>query len=506
MRTHLAPAALLGLLSAILPGCAVDDTEPPGAGTTTTVTTTTTTSTSTTVPAPPYEPPTVEAGFLEVPAQPGAAAHEARLFYSFHPAEEAPEKAPLLVFFNGGPGSATSAGLLAFGTGPFTLSTTMKPGDAPVENPHRMSRFAHLLYLDARHTGFSYGLSAPGEPCVGDSNVGVDAADFVFALLGFLDARPALRGARVVLVGESYGGARAPAMLHLLQRYGEAAPPGSPLDPKAIPGLVDRIQAHLDATSPERAGHVFTPDEVAEQFGWQVLIQPNIAGRMQFDFEAPWIADDPIIAGYQEAAEPASHYDVRISEEEQLRIDHLAASSVTSPEGFAALAGLPPHEVPLLGPADREGAFRFEPSPPQAPDVSAGLEATLGQLGEGDYYWASFVRACGYWLGDAWTLNAFFSGLPRTHTFITRARYDAVVYSPALPALLAESSAEVTLDDAPRPGVERPGWIHVAYPSGQEPVIRFPPYESGHAVAITQAQAFSADVEVWLREVGAVRD
>jgi hypothetical protein len=72
--------------------------------------------------------------------------------------------------------------------------------------------------------------------------------------------------------------------------------------------------------------------------------------------------------------------------------------------------------------------------------------------------------------------------------------------------LLAKAQLEVTLDDAPRPGVERPGWIHLAYETGEEADIRFPPYEAGHAVAMTQAHALSQDVEAWLHEVGAFRE
>src|SRR5690349_3051422 len=96
MRSPLAITVLSPILGCLLLACTpADDTETPD---------------TTTAPPddPSYEPPHVEAGFLEVPAQPDAANFTARLFYSFHPAEQAPEKAPLLVFFNGGPGTATS--------------------------------------------------------------------------------------------------------------------------------------------------------------------------------------------------------------------------------------------------------------------------------------------------------------------------------------------------------------------------------------------------------------
>ncbi|WP_437809077.1 S10 family serine carboxypeptidase-like protein [Sorangium sp. So ce1078] len=83
------------------------------------------------------------------------------MFYSFLPAEERPDRAPLLVFFNGGPGAATTSALLPYGTGPHTLDPAAHAGGAPVENDASCTRFANLLYVDARSTGFSYDLATP---------------------------------------------------------------------------------------------------------------------------------------------------------------------------------------------------------------------------------------------------------------------------------------------------------------------------------------------------------
>ncbi len=370
MRRLLPAIALLA--SCLLPACGPGgDTESSG--------TTTTTSTSTTTEVP-YESPPLEAGFLEVPAQP-AAAFGARLFFSFHPAEEAPEKAPLLVFFNGGPGSATTAGLLPFGTGPFTMSTSMEVGDMPVPNPDSMSRFAHLLHVDARQTGFSYGLSDGSAGCLSDSSALFDAGDVLFGLLDFLDARPGLLTAPVVLVGESYGGTRAATMIHLVQHYGDAEPLPNRPDPRGVPGLVERIQAHFDLAHPERKGEVFTPDEVAEQFGFQVLIQPNFAGTIQFDFEAPLILADPVLQGYLTTPPVKSSYDVRVSLEEQDRRDDLAAYAVVTPPSFEALTGVAPEDVALFGAADRKAAFRTETLYPLPPEAFAEMEAHVASSG-----------------------------------------------------------------------------------------------------------------------------
>ena len=55
--------------------------------------------------------------FFDVPGQPTSATYAARLFYVFQPADADAAHKPIVVLSNGGPGAATSAGLLAHGTG-----------------------------------------------------------------------------------------------------------------------------------------------------------------------------------------------------------------------------------------------------------------------------------------------------------------------------------------------------------------------------------------------------
>jgi hypothetical protein len=69
---------------------------------------------------PEPNPLAAEPGFLELPVLPLGAQSSGRLFYSFQPASH-PHDAPLLVFFNGGPGAATTGIHMPFGTGPFTI-------------------------------------------------------------------------------------------------------------------------------------------------------------------------------------------------------------------------------------------------------------------------------------------------------------------------------------------------------------------------------------------------
>jgi hypothetical protein len=175
--------------------------------------------------------------------------HRTRLFYSFIPAEEDAKSKPVFVFFNGGPGF-TSMLLFSFGTGPLTLSADDWAA-APLVNTHSFTKLGNLLYIDARHAGFSYSTTEHPEleeeraaaVAVGSFNTAVDGADFVRVLLRVLRQQPALRNNPVVIVGESYGGTRASVMLSLL------------LEPRENLGyqdasLVAELDAHYEAVFP----------------------------------------------------------------------------------------------------------------------------------------------------------------------------------------------------------------------------------------------------------------
>jgi hypothetical protein len=203
----------------------------------------------------------------------------ARIWYSFQPADEEAAAKPLFVFFNGGPGGATSCGLFAANTARLTVFRDEFTGEAAlVTNPASWTRAGNLLHIDSRTAGFSYSLmDDPGDEVrrgrefdAQNYNPFVDGADFVRALLRFLADHPAIRGNRIVLVPESYGGVRTTVMLHLLLYYGRYADGGSIYQD---PGLVTAIRSHFDAVFPEYVGQTVPPGVIAGQFGHQVLIQ-----------------------------------------------------------------------------------------------------------------------------------------------------------------------------------------------------------------------------------------
>jgi hypothetical protein len=210
-----------------------------------------------------------------------------RLWYVYQPADEDPLSKPLFVFFNGGPGSATSTGLLSTNTGRLTVWRDGTTGySAIIVNSASWTRIGNILYVDSRTAGFSYSLMDDpsdeearwAEFDAQNYNPFIDGTDFVRLILRFLDAHPAIRSNRVVLVPESYGGIRTDVMLHLLLYY-ERYRDGSEVYQN--PELVEEIRRHYNLVFPEYAGGTVPPSAVARQFGHQILIQTALTWPYQ---------------------------------------------------------------------------------------------------------------------------------------------------------------------------------------------------------------------------------
>jgi hypothetical protein len=211
----------------------------------------------------------------------------ARIWRVYQPADIDPEAKPLFVFYNGGPGGATSAGLFSANTGRNAVSVDPQTGQGSViANPHSWTRLGNLLHVDSRTAGFSYSLMQnPQDDAMRHAewdaqnyNAFIDGADFVRVLLRFLAGHPSIQNNPVVLVVESYGGIRSLVMLHLLLFYKDYA------NGNAIfqdPALVEEIQDHYDTVFPEYAGRTVPPSVISRQFSHQVLIQPAITRYYQ---------------------------------------------------------------------------------------------------------------------------------------------------------------------------------------------------------------------------------
>jgi hypothetical protein len=437
-----------------------------------------------------------EAGFFDVPPQAQGEPYAGRIFYVFQPADDDAAHKPVAVFLAGGPGYPASLDLLPYGIARSTLTAPYLAGAPPVTNPARWTTFANVLVLDERQSGFSYGLRGDPDGASPNANCAFspidDAADVVRSLLQFLDGHPALTAAPVVFVGQSYGGARATLALDLLLRYPTEAS-------RADAALGGAIQAHYDAAFPDRSGAVLGEKAAVAQFGHAVLLQPLVLGSLQYTTQSRLMPDDPYVGSPPAGRDP---YDVRQPAGWTTGLEENAAMQIADPSGGPSLLGVPPASIPRLGPASRAGAFRTAAPPsPGAMAIDAALASALGPLGSDDAYFVYPGTACpvGGLLQGIGSANEFVENLDGgVRTFISDARYDAVIYSPAIPATL-EPAGTVVVDTAPRAGVARPGWFRVTLDGGAMPIdVRFPLYDSaGHFVSVGQPQDLRDDVAAW---------
>jgi hypothetical protein len=418
-----------------------------------------------------------EAGFIEVPGHGECSGERARMFYSFRPAEAAPATKPLLVLFNGGPGFPSSLGLLPYGTGPKSLHTPEggTPEDAVWEdNPYSLTSFANVLYIDERDKGLSYLTGEKGPSSCAETGFSRnDAADFIRVILGFLEAHEALMDAKVVLLGESYGGFRALTMLDTLIHHTE----------RAGDELAGAISAHFRRAFPGRDGEL-TPSRVAEQFGHFVGIQPALFSR-----DRPGLgACTPIPKGRDpyNVLKPEGYSELQV-----LRALALHAELADTDELF----GVPLTAVDGLAPFARSGAFRATGADDGVGAVNDALELRLGELEPEDaYFGLELLQVNPSWgaedeMEPIATLGAY------VQMFVTNAGADGAV---CVPHALEHVGFAVRTDldgNEARPGRAVPTWDDAC-----GPILRVPTYETaGHDVATTHAREFTEDLESWLR-------
>ncbi len=262
-----------------------------------------------------------EAGFIEIEPVTFTLRYEgderertsslARIWYAFQPADEDPAKKPLIVFFNGGPGSSTSL-LFGWNTGKMTVDPAFTGGRAFSENPNSWTKLGNLLYIDARQTGFSYCVIQDADKKENrvkefssrNFNSLLDGADFVRVVLRFLKNHAQIQGNKVIIAGESYGGIRSTVMLNLLLRYKEYGD-GSLIYQDAA--LADEIQRHFDAVFPKLAGQKVPPEEIIKQWGAQILIQPLLTGKYQDEVSGEMLETQGSVV-YDVAAQTGKSY------------------------------------------------------------------------------------------------------------------------------------------------------------------------------------------------------
>ncbi|GMR32843.1 hypothetical protein PMAYCL1PPCAC_03038, partial [Pristionchus mayeri] len=135
------------------------------------------------------------------------------LHYWLVEAEKEPEFAPLILWFNGGPGCSSLTGLLSE-LGPFQNNAD---GETLYENVFSWHKVGNLLFLESpRGIGFSYQASDSNPTTINDYSDTLTAEGNVKALVDFLNCYPEYKDRKLFITGESYAGVYIPTFVDLL--------------------------------------------------------------------------------------------------------------------------------------------------------------------------------------------------------------------------------------------------------------------------------------------------
>ncbi|KAG2573476.1 hypothetical protein PVAP13_7KG255400 [Panicum virgatum] len=147
------------------------------------------------------------AGYVDVGSGGGGKA----LFYWFFEAEREPEKKPLLLWLNGGPGCSSVAYGAAQELGPFLVRSY---GANLTRNAYAWNKAVNLLFLEAPvGVGFSYANRTADLRRLGDRVTAQDSYGF---LLSWLDRFPEFKSRDFYIAGESYAGHYVPQLAELI--------------------------------------------------------------------------------------------------------------------------------------------------------------------------------------------------------------------------------------------------------------------------------------------------
>ncbi|XP_012460076.1 serine carboxypeptidase-like 34 [Gossypium raimondii] len=137
--------------------------------------------------------------------------HGRALFYWFFEATSKPEKKPLLLWLNGGPGCSSIGYGEAEELGPFF---TQKDEQTLKLNPHRWNKAANLLFLESPvGVGFSYTNTSSDIHQLGDK---ITAEDSYIFLVNWFKRFPQFKSRDFYIAGESYAGHYVPQLAELI--------------------------------------------------------------------------------------------------------------------------------------------------------------------------------------------------------------------------------------------------------------------------------------------------
>lgn len=152
---------------------------------------------------------------------PADAANTTYLHYWYVESYNSPDKAPLLLWLNGGPGCSSLEGYL-FENGPLHFTGT-KVNNLPTleKNPYTWVSFANVLYLESpAGVGFSYYVN--GSTSTTDE---ITSQNNYYFLLNFFKSYPELAKLDFYITGESYAGIYIPTLVDRIRLGNEAGNP-----------------------------------------------------------------------------------------------------------------------------------------------------------------------------------------------------------------------------------------------------------------------------------------
>ncbi|KAJ0238121.1 Serine carboxypeptidase-like 34 [Hirschfeldia incana] len=146
--------------------------------------------------------------------------HGRALFYWFFEATHNPNRKPLLLWLNGGPGCSSVGFGASEELGPFFPQNSTKPNLKL--NPYSWNKAANLLFLESPvGVGFSYSNTSRDISQLGDTVTASDSYNF---LVNWFKRFPQYKSRDFYIAGESYAGHYVPQLSELIYNQNKIAP------------------------------------------------------------------------------------------------------------------------------------------------------------------------------------------------------------------------------------------------------------------------------------------
>ena len=147
-------------------------------------------------------------GYLNIPDT------SKKIHYLFFEAQEDSENAPVLIWFNGGPGCSSMLGFMQE-NGPFKLASG---GSTFHEDAYSWNRETNILYIE-QPAGVGYSYCEGQKDCAFDDHT--SGQDNLTSVLEWYNLFPEFKKNELYISGESYGGVYVPYLAHYIVKHNE---------------------------------------------------------------------------------------------------------------------------------------------------------------------------------------------------------------------------------------------------------------------------------------------